>query len=122
MKKHLIIYLTGFLCLAAACSDDDGATDPWAGGIELSAETVTFGDGTLSQTVYVENGQGGWCITAVTADGNQTRLSQAEQESLRGGAAFERTFGWLTVAVADNAIRHNHVKRKGRYVGHWEME
>ncbi len=104
MKKHLIIYLTGFLCLAAACSDDDGATDPWAGGIELSAETVTFGDGTLSQTVYVENGQGGWCITAVTADGNQTRLSQAEQESLRGGAAFERTFGWLTVAVADNAI------------------
>lgn len=25
-------------------------------------------------------------------------------------------------AVADNAIRHNHVKRKGRYVGHWEME
>ena len=28
-----------------------------------------------------------------------------EQEALRGGAAFERTFDWLGMAVEDNAIR-----------------
>lgn len=106
MKKHLILYLTGLLCLATACSDDDGnATDPWAGGIELSAENVTFSDAAPSQTIYVENGQGGWCITRVTTDDTETLLSQTEQEALRGGAAFERTFDWLGVAVEDNAIR-----------------
>lgn len=39
---------------------------------------------------------------------------------------YQIAYGYIDAhklwAVADNAIRHNHVKRKGRYVGHWEME
>lgn len=106
MKKHLILYMTGLLCLATACNDDnDNATDPWAGGIELSAESVTLSDATPSQTIYVENEQSGWCITRVTTDDTETLLSQTEQEALRGGAGFERTFDWLAVTVEGNAIR-----------------
>ena len=105
-QKTLFPSLVALLCLVTACSDtDDGASAPEATGIKLSVETITFSDDALSQSIAVNSGTDPWCITAVATDDNKTLLSEAEQEAMRGGEPFERTFQWLTVAVEDNTIR-----------------
>lgn len=111
MKKHLFFYLMGVMLLAAACSEDEVTPNETPleelqeNSVELSTTEVDFDGGTLTKAVYVMNGEeGGWYIASVTVDGEETLLSEAEQEAMRNGEGFERTFDWLTVSVEGGVI------------------